>query len=91
MRTLSRRSFLRQAATVSAVALVPAPFAAAASPDTLPLRKLRFGVNYVPRRNWWYCWLDWDQHAIVDDLQVIASLGMDHIRIQCPALTSGGR
>jgi endo-1,4-beta-mannosidase len=83
MRTLSRRSFLRQAATVSAVALVPAPFAAAASPDTLPLRKLRFGVNYVPRRNWWYCWLDWDQQAIVEDLHVIASLGMDHIRIQC--------
>jgi endo-1,4-beta-mannosidase len=83
MSTLSRRSFIRQAATVSAVALVPAPFAAAASPDTLPLRKLRFGVNYVPRRNWWYCWLDWDQQAIVEDLHVIASLGMDHIRIQC--------
>jgi endo-1,4-beta-mannosidase len=44
---------------------------------------LRFGVNYVPRKNWWYCWLDWDQQAIVEDLSVIAGLGLDHIRIQC--------
>lgn len=29
------------------------------------------------------CWLDWDQQAVVEDLSVIASLGLDHIRIQC--------
>ena len=46
-------------------------------------KPLRFGVNFVPRRNWWYCWLDWDQQAILDDLQGVAGLGMDHIRIQC--------
>lgn len=83
MSTLSRRTFLQQAATASAVTLLPVPFAAAANKPNFPLQKLRFGVNYVPRKNWWYCWLDWDQQAIVEDLHVIASLGMDHIRIQC--------
>jgi hypothetical protein len=43
----------------------------------------RFGVNYVPRKRWWYCWLDWDQQAIEEDLSGIAGLGLDHIRIQC--------
>jgi len=44
---------------------------------------LRFGVNFTPRKRWWYCWLDWDSKAIAEDLSGIASLGMDHIRIQC--------
>jgi hypothetical protein len=44
---------------------------------------LRFGVNYTPRKRWWYCWLDWDQQAVEDDLSGIAALGLDHIRIQC--------
>jgi hypothetical protein len=43
----------------------------------------RFGVNYVPRKRWWYCWLDWDQRAVEEDLSGIAGLGLDHIRIQC--------
>jgi hypothetical protein len=45
--------------------------------------KFRFGVNYTPSKNWWYCWLDWDKQSIVDDLKAIAHLGMDHVRIQC--------
>jgi hypothetical protein len=45
--------------------------------------QLRFGVNYTPRRLWWYCWQDWNQQAIQDDLDGIAALGMDHIRAQC--------
>lgn len=44
---------------------------------------LRFGVNYTPSQNWWYCWLDWDRRSIQADLQAVAQLGMDHIRIQC--------
>jgi hypothetical protein len=44
---------------------------------------MRFGLNYVPRKNWWYCWSDWDAKSIREDLQAIAGLGMDHIRIQC--------
>ncbi len=58
------------------------PAARAAVPSPAP-RPLRFGANYVPRKNWWYCWLDWDQQAVVEDLSVIAGLGLDHIRIQC--------
>ncbi|MEV0848122.1 glycosyl hydrolase [Streptomyces sp. NPDC049954] len=42
----------------------------------------RFGVNYVPSRNWWYCWNDWDADSVLADLQAVSALGMDHIRIQ---------
>lgn len=46
-------------------------------------QKMRFGLNYVPRRNWWYVWEDWDAKSVGEDLQAIADLGMDHIRVQC--------
>jgi endo-1,4-beta-mannosidase len=78
----SRRSFLQTVAAASAAALIPSPLSAANAAQS-PLRKLRFGANYVPRKNWWYCWLDWDQQSVVDDLHAIAALGLDHIRIQC--------
>lgn len=42
----------------------------------------RFGVNYVPSRNWWYCWNDWDTESVLEDFQALAGLGLDHIRIQ---------
>ncbi len=87
----TRRDFLAQAAGVGmgcALAGIAQPGIAhpriaqpqgnASSPAPL-----RFGVNYTPRRLWWYCWQDWDQQAILDDLEGIASLGMDHIRAQC--------
>lgn len=45
--------------------------------------RLRFGVNYVPSRNWWYSWSDWDRAAIAADLAAIAALGMDHLRAHC--------
>jgi endo-1,4-beta-mannosidase len=82
MTSLSRRDFLKTSAGASAASLFPLPIAGAIAPP-LAARKLRFGANYVPRKNWWYCWLDWDQQAVVEDLSVIASLGLDHIRIQC--------
>lgn len=44
---------------------------------------IRFGLNYVPRKNWWYAWQDWDARSISEDFRAIADLGMDHIRIQC--------
>jgi hypothetical protein len=44
-------------------------------------RRVRFGVNYVPSKNWWFSWSDWDRASIAADLDDIASLGMDHIRI----------
>lgn len=43
----------------------------------------RFGVNYVPGKNWWYSWVDWDPKAIDADLRAVSALGMDHIRIHC--------
>ncbi|MHC1695895.1 MAG: cellulase family glycosylhydrolase [Eubacteriales bacterium] len=46
-------------------------------------RKIRFGVNYVPSKNWWYSWVDWDKSSVHEDLCAIAALGMDHIRIHC--------
>jgi len=45
--------------------------------------KLRFGLNYVPSKNWWYSWLDWDKASISDDLHAISALGFDHVRIHC--------
>ncbi|MBB4682503.1 hypothetical protein HNR67_008621 [Crossiella cryophila] len=46
-------------------------------------RRIRFGVNYVPSKNWWFSWADWDRASIARDLDRIAALGMDHIRIMC--------
>jgi len=83
MRTISRRTFLGQAAAASTATLLASTTSAKALQAVLPPQKLRFGANYVPRKNWWYCWLDWDLQPIVEDLHVIASLGLDHIRIQC--------
>jgi len=81
---ISRRKFLSTAALASAGAMVannhlPAAETAPAAADG----GLRFGVNFTPRKRWWYCWLDWDKEAIAEDLSGIANLGMDHIRIQC--------
>ncbi|APX32004.1 glycosyl hydrolase [Brachybacterium sp. P6-10-X1] len=41
----------------------------------------RFGVNYTPRAGWFHSWLDLDADAVGEDLQAIASLGADHVRI----------
>lgn len=84
MLSTTRRSFLQKSAAALAVTRI-----SQGAPDLFSqsLRRqsagLRFGVNYVPRKNWWYCWQDWDQQSIAEDLKAIADLGMDHIRIQC--------
>jgi endo-1,4-beta-mannosidase len=44
---------------------------------------IRFGVNYLPRQNWWYEWAEDDSSAFDDDLRQLSDLGFDHIRIQC--------
>ena len=46
-------------------------------------RDVRFGVNYVPSGQWWYAWLDWEPVSIADDLEAIAGLGLDHVRVHC--------
>lgn len=43
--------------------------------------RYRFGVNYTPSRNWWFCWNDWNTDSIERDLDSIAGLGADHLRI----------
>lgn len=53
----------------------------AASRTGLALDRHRFGVNYTPSKNWWFCWNDWDADAIQRDLDAIAALGADHLRI----------
>jgi hypothetical protein len=81
---ISRRNFVKTSILGTAAALASRTplFGSVASPSTAA-NAMRFGVNYVPRKRWWYCWLDWDQQAIADDLSGIAALGLDHIRIQC--------
>jgi len=82
---ISRRTFVKDSVlgTVAAAAMhLPSEKGFAASPSAVP-GKLRFGANYVPRKGWWYCWQDWDQAAIIEDLKGIRDLGLDHIRMQC--------
>ncbi|MFL6078131.1 MAG: hypothetical protein ACJ73S_32620 [Mycobacteriales bacterium] len=70
-------------AAVAGLAGDPVPAAAAppAGPQGRHGRRFRFGVNYVPSKNWWFSWSDWDRRSIAADLDDIASLGMDHIRV----------
>ncbi|HEY8965315.1 MAG TPA: hypothetical protein VIM58_02655 [Candidatus Methylacidiphilales bacterium] len=48
---------------------------------TTPARR-RFGLNYVPSRNWYYLWNEWDAAVVRDDFAAMAELGIDHIRVQ---------
>jgi hypothetical protein len=45
------------------------------------LLRHRFGVNYVPSSNWYYCYNDWDRDSICRDLDTVAALGADHVRV----------
>ncbi|MEU2870879.1 glycosyl hydrolase [Streptomyces olivoreticuli] len=42
---------------------------------------MRFGVNYTPSRGWFHHWLDFDLDDVRADLDSIAALGLDHIRV----------
>lgn len=85
---MNRRSFLSGMTTVAGAAAAPRSFfpsllgnsAGAQKPDLDPGRH-RFGANYTPSRNWWFCWNDWDAGSIQRDLDAIASLGADHLRL----------
>ncbi len=59
----------------------PVPGSGPARRSGLALDRHRFGVNYTPSKNWWFCWNDWDADPIRRDLDAIASLGADHLRI----------
>jgi hypothetical protein len=60
---------------------VPALAALDVATASFDLTRHRFGINYTPSRNWWYCWNDWDADPIKSDLDAIAALGADHLRI----------
>jgi len=82
---MDRRDFVAGgAAAVMAARARAFPFvgqAGTAQRAGLDLNCHRFGVNYTPSRNWWFCWNDWDAGSIARDLDAIARLGADHLRI----------
>ena len=81
---MNRRSFLRTtAASAAFLTAQPRGLAAALRPpaQNLDVNRHRFGVNYTPSHNWWFCWTDWDPSPIEKDLDAIASLHADHLRI----------
>lgn len=79
---MNRREFLYTSATVTG-SILAADAAGAPTRSIAPLdmERHRFGVNYTPSRNWWFCWNDWDASSIARDLDVVAALGADHLRI----------
>ncbi|CAM5600775.1 hypothetical protein SAVIM338S_05413 [Streptomyces avidinii] len=58
----------------------PAP-APARVPAPAPAAGLRFGANYTPTRGWFHHWLDFDLDEVRADLDSIAGLGLDHVRV----------
>ncbi|MGC4972360.1 glycoside hydrolase 5 family protein [Streptomyces sp. DT199] len=42
---------------------------------------VRFGVNYTPSEGWFHHWLDFDLDSVRTDLDSIAALGLDHVRV----------
>src|SRR3954468_21986769 len=85
---MNRRIFLAGTGAVAgAIALQQASLAARSRlPDApqasgLDLAGHRFGVNYTPSHNWWFCWNDWNADPIKRDLDAIAALGADHLRL----------
>jgi endo-1,4-beta-mannosidase len=67
---------LSASSVARAITLAQAP-----SSSGLDLTRHRFGVNYTPSHNWWFCWNDWNPDPIRRDLDAIAELGADHLRI----------
>ncbi|MFE0024222.1 cellulase family glycosylhydrolase [Amycolatopsis sp. NPDC059021] len=44
-------------------------------------RAFRLGVNYTPSTRWFHMWQDWRERDLRRDLDDIAKLGLDHIRM----------
>ncbi|GFH34633.1 glycoside hydrolase 5 family protein [Streptomyces pacificus] len=43
--------------------------------------RVRFGANYTPSRGWFHHWLDFDLDTVRADLDSVAALGLDHVRV----------
>ena len=83
--SVTRRAVLSlPLAAMAADLLGPAPSPAALLPvaDTTAHPPTRFGLNYTPSRVWWDLWKAFDPHRVDADFAQIASLGVDHIRVQ---------
>ncbi|KUL52846.1 MULTISPECIES: glycoside hydrolase 5 family protein [unclassified Streptomyces] len=52
-----------------------------APPSAPPARTPRFGANYTPSQGWFHHWLDFDIDAVRADLDAVAALGLDHVRV----------
>src|SRR5215472_16218726 len=84
---MNRRRFLADSAAASAIAFGRGGLAKAIAgagdnlPAGLDLTRHRFGVNYTPSHNWYFCWNDWNGDPIRRDLDAIAALGADHLRL----------
>ncbi|HEY3706554.1 MAG TPA: hypothetical protein VGL22_15945, partial [Terracidiphilus sp.] len=83
---MDRRSFLASSTLASLYSATASAWPAASTNTPAPTAALdtsrhRFGVNYTPSRNWWFCWNDWEAGSIARDLDAIAGLGADHLRI----------
>lgn len=82
--TAGRRDFLRlssMAAGVAMAGLHAAPQAAPLARANKSVLHHRFGLNYVPSKNWYYCYNDWSLAHIRADMERMASLGIDHLRV----------
>ena len=80
--------FSRRAAGVEIARTDPAisqasrgALAAESGANSRELDRHRFGANYTPSKNWWFCWNNWDADPIKSDLDAIAALSADHLRI----------
>jgi hypothetical protein len=80
---MNRRDFIKASsqAAVAGTLLAGLPGAASGEDSDERLRRRRFGLNYVPSQNWYYCWNDWEPDHIARDFDSIAAVGADHIRI----------
>ena len=79
---MNRRQFLHRSAALALSSPFTRGFSARAEADAgVNLAVHRFGVNYTPSHNWWFCWNDWDPDPIRRDLDAIASLAADHVRV----------
>lgn len=83
---MNRREFLSTTAAAMGAAAASSPsvvnaLVAGSPAPPLDLNRHRFGANYTPSHNWWFCWNDWDPSPIQRDLDAIAALGADHLRI----------
>jgi len=84
LREMNRREFLVcGSAAASLVSAGATGFARTGEGPgaVIDLSRHRFGVNYTPSHNWWFCWNDWNADPIRRDLDAIAALGADHLRL----------